>query len=122
MEEEVAGVPAAETAAAARTRGATGGVRADGGRKRSKRADQRGAAEPFVRGVPADARAPGLVDVPDANHEVAILTAFPLHSAQPSNNMCYSAQRCCRAWGAAAHAHAHSDICKRIKQIFSVFV
>jgi len=77
VEEEVAGAPAPE-AAATRTRGGTSGARADGGRRRSKRADQRGVAEPLVRGVAVEARALGLVDVPDANHEVSSLICADL--------------------------------------------
>jgi len=86
VEEEAAGAAAAE-AAATRTRGGPGGARADGGRRRARRADQRGVAEPLVRGGgPAGSRALGLVDVPDANHEVAHLILRSA-STQPVNHV-----------------------------------
>ena len=67
--EEEAGRPAVESAAV-RTRGGAGGQRPEGSRRRSKRADQRGAAEPLIRGGPTDLWDLGLGAVPDANHKV----------------------------------------------------
>ena len=65
---------APDASTAPRVRIGIGGARADGSRRRLKRADQRGTAEPLIRGGPADSRALGLIDVPDANHEVATVT------------------------------------------------
>ena len=53
-----------------------GGARPEGGRRRIRRADRRGAAEPLIRSGPSDPRTLGLVEVPDANHEALHATRW----------------------------------------------